>query len=112
MSLQAYQRMHAISAAMAEAARAQRWDRLAELEAGIARLRETLAATAPGALDPQERAAKVRLIHAILENDAEVRRHTEPWMDHVRAFLAAGARDRELRRAYGAGMTGGTGLAG
>lgn len=112
MSLRAYEQMHAISAAMAEAARAQRWDRLAELEAGVARLRDALAAASPVALGPQERDAKARLIRGILENDAEVRRHTEPWMEHVCAFLAAGARGRDLRRAYGAALPGDPGLAG
>jgi flagellar protein FliT len=48
-------------------------------------------------------ACKRRLIERILENDAEVRRHTEPWMEHVRQFLGNGVRRRDVEKAYAAG---------
>jgi flagellar protein FliT len=40
------------------------------------------------------------LIERILDDDAEIRRHTEPWMEHVRHLLGDNRRLRELQRAY------------
>jgi flagellar protein FliT len=48
-------------------------------------------------------ARKRSLIQRILEDDAEVRRHTEPWMEHVRQFLGDGLRRRDVEKAYAAG---------
>ncbi|OIP11062.1 MAG: hypothetical protein AUK49_01925 [Betaproteobacteria bacterium CG2_30_68_42] len=104
--LRPYEEMSALAAAMAEAARGERWDELARLEARVAGLRDALASVPPPALDAAQRTRKANLIRLILDNDAEVRRHTAPWMEHVRAFLAAGARGRDLRRAYGPGLRG------
>jgi flagellar protein FliT len=43
------------------------------------------------------------MIQRILKDDAEVRRHTEPWMEQVRRFLNGDARKRQVDRAYGTG---------
>jgi flagellar protein FliT len=40
------------------------------------------------------------LIERILDDDAEIRRHTEPWMEHVRHLLGDNKRLLELQRAY------------
>lgn len=83
-----YETMGSISARMVEAARANDWDRLAELERDVASLRDVLMRAATReALSPDELARKVQLIHRILADDAEVRRHTEPWMEAIRPFL-------------------------
>jgi len=98
-----YESMRAVSAQMVEAARANDWDRLVVLErdcAGMARGIENEAA--PVALGAEARARKAALIRQILADDAEVRRHAEPWLEHVRQFLGDGARARNVRRAYGA----------
>ncbi len=100
--LSLYESMGALSAQMAEAARACDWDRLVALErdcAGLARRLEAKGKAAP--LTQGERELKTALIRRILADDAEVRRHTEPWMEQVKPFLAAGVRGRDLRRAYG-----------
>ncbi|MBZ0127186.1 MAG: flagellar protein FliT, partial [Rhodocyclaceae bacterium] len=49
-----------------------------------------------------EKTRKRDLIHRILADDAEVRRHTQPWMEQVKQFLGGSARERSVRRAYGA----------
>jgi flagellar protein FliT len=102
-SLALYESMHAISAQMVEAACACDWDRLVALEkdcAGLARHIET--SGEPIRLSDAERARKKDLILRILADDAEVRRHTEPWMEQVKQFLGGGARAHNVRRAYSA----------
>lgn len=101
-ALAAYESMGTIAAQMAAAAAACDWDRLVALErdcAGLARHLEAQADTAP--LTADERARKATLIRQILADDAEVRRHTEPWMEQVKGFLGAGSRQRDLQRTYG-----------
>jgi flagellar protein FliT len=104
-ALRLYETMCDVSTQMVEAARANDWDRLTNLEQDVARLRDTLAANdsqpAPAPLSPEERARKVQLIRRILADDAEVRSCTEPWMNNVRKYLGAGARSRSVRQAYG-----------
>ncbi len=96
-----YEEMGRISSVMVEAARAGDWERLIELESGVARLRDVLLALpAETGLAPADVARRRQLIERILDDDAEVRRHTEPWMEHVRQFLGDNQRLRELQRAY------------
>lgn len=100
--LSLYESMRSLSAQMAEAAHACDWERLVVLErdcAGLARRLEAHGETVP--LSEHERVRKIALIRQILADDAEVRRHTEPWMEQVKLFLGAGARGRDLRRTYG-----------
>ncbi len=98
-----YQEMSALSAQMVDAARANDWDRLVTLEHSVAILREALQRDDDnGSLSEAERDIKTRLIQRILEDDAEVRRHTEPRMEQVRQFLGNAARKSRVERAYGA----------
>ena len=90
-----YETMGEISERMVEAAQANDWNRLVDLEKNVARLRDTLQVEErpQSPLTAEERTRKVRLIHRILDADAEIRRHTEPWMTPVRQFLGkTGAR--------------------
>lgn len=99
-----YETMDRLSSEMVVAARCNDWDRLVDLEKNVARLRYDLCGreAPPSLLTAEERALKVNLIHRILDADAEVRRHTEPWLAQVRKFLSAGAREAAVHRAYGA----------
>jgi len=97
-----YKEMSALSARMVEAARAHDWDTLITLERSIAALRNSLLPDD----DIENEAAgelklKSQLIQRILADDAEVRRHTEPWMEQVRKFLGSDARRRDVEHAYG-----------
>lgn len=101
-TLALYESMSAISAQMVEAANACDWGRLVALEkdcAGLARRLESNGETIR--LSDAERTRKVDLIRRILADDAEVRRHTEPWMEQIKQFLGGAARERSMRRAYG-----------
>lgn len=97
-----YESLGVLSAQMVEAANACDWDRLVSLERDCAGLAHHLEKKEPLPLSEAERARKRALIRQILADDAEVRRHTEPWMEQVKQFLGGGARERTIRRAYGA----------
>lgn len=102
--LEIYEQMCALSTRMVEAARANDWERLIDLERSVASLRKTLLKEGEnGAGNPQESERKRELIQRILRDDAEVRRHTEPWMEQVRRFLTGNLRKQQIDQAYGAG---------
>lgn len=96
--------------AMAEAARANDWDRLSALEREAAELRETARAGADAAADaatlaplPAAEAESLRVgIERLLALDAEIRTHTDPFLASVRKLLAGGRQERAVRNAYGA----------
>ena len=76
-----YKEICALSARMVEAARANDWDQLVSLERNVASLRDGLLGNDDNAsLSNQELDLKHGLIQRILDDDAEIRRHTEPWM--------------------------------
>ncbi|MCL2655858.1 MAG: flagellar protein FliT [Betaproteobacteria bacterium] len=100
-----YERMSELSATMAEAARANDWDHLSNLELEIRQIRDKLQMLEPAEgpaipLSGTDRQRKMELIKQILQDDREVRRHTEPWMESVRAMLGGNARGRAVRAAY------------
>jgi len=97
-----YEEMCALSARMVEAARGQDWDALVALEKSVAALRQVLADEDNSGLSSADIERKAALIRQILLDDAEVRRHTEPWMEHLRRYLGDAARKRQVDRAYGA----------
>ncbi|MCX8087003.1 MAG: flagellar protein FliT [Rhodocyclaceae bacterium] len=99
--IELYEQMCALSAKMVEAARAHDWERLVDLERAVAALRDTLMRESEAQSDPRIVERKRELIQRILQDDAEIRRHTEPWMEQVRRFLSSGAKKRQIDRAYG-----------
>jgi len=83
-----YEEIAALSARMVVAARANNWEQLIALEIQAAALGEQLRKTDKRArLNRRETSRKSALIRRILEADAEVRRHTEPWMERLRPYL-------------------------
>jgi len=108
--IELYEELSALSRRMVEAARMNDWDRLIELERDVASLRNTLMGIDDDRLSSLEIQRKRVLIETILDDDAEVRRHTEPWMEQVRQFLGASVSQQKIERAYGA--VGGFGASG
>lgn len=105
-----YEEIRALSGRMAKLAQANDWDRLIELERRVTELREMLMAGADSApLSKAENERKRGLIQQILADDAEIRRHTEPWMEHVRHFLGSQYQRRQVQQAYAAGSEPGQG---
>lgn len=110
--LDLYEEIRALSGRMAETAQANDWDHLIELERRVAALRDTLMADAGSTpLSGAENERKLGLIQQILADDAEIRRHTEPWMEHVRHFLGSQSRRRQVQQAYAAASELGRGAA-
>ncbi|TWO81853.1 hypothetical protein CBW56_02325 [Denitratisoma oestradiolicum] len=96
--------MSTLSSLMVEAARTHDWDRLVGLERSVSSLREILIAEDDNAsLSVAEVERKRSLIQRILQDDAEIRRHTEPWMEHVRKFLGGETMRKNVERAYSTG---------
>ena len=105
--IELYQEMSALSAQMVDAARANAWDQLIALEQRVASLRQMLVSVEDGSsLATAEVEIKRALIQRILDDDAEIRRHTEPWMEQVRGFLGDNTRRQQVERAYGASSAG------
>ncbi|MDA8254563.1 MAG: flagellar protein FliT [Betaproteobacteria bacterium] len=99
--IEIYEEMRLLSSRMVAAARARDWDHLIELERGVGSLRQALQAAPDDGADTDLR-RKRRLIQRILDDDAEVRRHTEPWMERIRHFLGDNERLHELQKACAA----------
>ncbi|WP_018605779.1 flagellar protein FliT [Uliginosibacterium gangwonense] len=105
--LMLYENMRQISIHMVDAARANDWDRLCELETQVARLRDQLMAqpkAVPPVRDETARTRKLALIKQLLDDDREIRSHAEPWMENVRVLLAGNARQKAVQKAYGVGL--------
>lgn len=102
--IETYKEICALSAQMVDAARANDWERLVDLERGVASLRDGLTGDDDNySLSMQELDLKHGLIQRILDDDAEIRRHTEPWMEQVRRFLGGRSTRDRVERAYGSG---------
>lgn len=101
--IEIYEQMCALSSRMVEAARANDWDRLIDLEHSVEGLRTTLLRDVDSAASSFEIKRKYDLIQRILRDDAEVRRHTEPWMEQVRRFLTGTPHRSQIDPACGAG---------
>ncbi|MCX7156547.1 MAG: flagellar protein FliT [Rhodocyclales bacterium] len=103
--IELYEEMSLLSSRMVVAARASAWDSLKELEQRIVGLRSRLPTVADdGDVPATDLARKHSLIQRILDDDAEVRRHTEPWMDHLCHLLSDSARRRDILKAYAASV--------
>jgi flagellar protein FliT len=100
--IELYEEMTSLSARMVEAARRNDWDDLIELERSVGSLRLRIADDENNRLDRSERERKAALIQRILADDAEIRRHTEPWMEQVRQFLGGARKKRQVDLTYGA----------
>jgi flagellar protein FliT len=99
-----YENIAAIMNQMCAAAQGADWKRLAALEKDCARLVALLQASQQAAaLTPPQQRRKFELLRQILANDAEIRRHTEPWMENLKALIKDTGRTRQVNQAYGVG---------
>ncbi|TAJ16395.1 MAG: flagellar protein FliT [Rugosibacter sp.] len=98
-----YEEMYALSEQMVAAAQANEWDKLIALESRVSILRDKLMteeSVGVESLSGADRARKAAMIRKILEDNAEILCHTEPWMENVRQFLGSQHQRRKMHHAY------------
>ena len=100
--------MARLSTRMVEAARANDWPLLADLEQQVAALRDTLAAGEPAGRPQDSQSAaeqrhKAELIRQILADGEEVLSHVQPCRESMRRLLSTSNMGRSLRQAYAVG---------
>ncbi|MCX7142800.1 MAG: flagellar protein FliT [Proteobacteria bacterium] len=106
--LETYGAMSVKSAEMVEAAQHGDWERLIALEKDCSALVTALKPIdKPG---PRPDAGyvkrKVAFIRKVLADDAEIRRHAEPWMTRLQAYLGSARQEQRLLHAYEGGRAG------
>ncbi|SFD90514.1 flagellar protein FliT [Nitrosomonas sp. Nm166] len=83
------------------AAQNNEWDELISLEQECRRLAEILTKEDPEPiLDKELLQKKVKIIHQILNDDAQIRAITEPWMMRLQDLLSTSERTRNLQQTY------------
>ena len=85
--LDIYEQMAALSARMVTAASNGDWNTLLALERQIVHVGTLLEHQDSELGQATDSARKTALIQRILSDDAEIRRHTEPWMERLGRYL-------------------------
>lgn len=100
-TLKAYDAILATTGKMLTAAQNSEWDQLIQLEQECRQLTEILIQNdQEPILDKELLQKKVKIIHQILADDAQIRAITEPWMIKLQDILNTNSRTRELQLAY------------
>lgn len=99
--LSTYEALSELTADMLAAARQSEWDRLATLEQRCRVHIGSLMEAAPVALNETEQRAKVAIIRAILQNDANIRSFTDPHMHQLQARIGMARAGQRGVEAYG-----------
>lgn len=99
-----YERVAAIMGRMRIAAQSANWNELKTLEAHCAKLVAILQRSPEAAvLSQSEKRRKFELLRQLLADDAEIRRHTEPWMEKLKSLIHTTSKTRKVNQAYGVG---------
>lgn len=88
---------------MLAAAQNNEWDQLVDLEQECRKLTDELIANNTEHelnLSEELQQHKVKIIHQVLANDAQIRTITEPWMAQLQNILNATKCERNLQQAY------------
>ena len=100
-TLKTYDAILATTGKMLTAAQNNEWDRLIELEQECRQLTEILIKNdQEPILDKELLQKKIKIIHQILADDAQIRAITEPWMMKLQDMLNTNSRERNLQLAY------------
>ena len=96
-----YECLSSIMGQMRVAATQGEWDHLVELEGQCSKRVEAMKAQDTAArIDENTRLRKVELIRKILDDDKEIRNHTEPWMAQLQRLIQSAGQERRLQQAY------------
>lgn len=97
-----YEMLSTLTGQMRDAAEHGEWDKLVSVEQ---QCRQQVATMKPvdavATLDESARQRKIQLIKKILEDDAEIRNHTETWMDQMQRIMQSSRQEQRLQQAYG-----------
>lgn len=86
---------------MLVAAQNSEWDELILLEQECRQLTEILIKkNSEPILDQELLQKKIKIIHQILDGDAQIRAITEPWMMRLQNILSVNGHTRNLQQAY------------
>ena len=100
-TLRTYDAILATTGEMLTAAQNNEWDQLIQLEKKCRQLTEILIENdQEPILDKEFLEKKVKIIHQILADDAQIRAITEPWMMKLQDMLNTNSRTRDLELAY------------
>lgn len=100
-TLETYNAILTTTGRMLIAAKNNEWDQLITLERECKQLTDSLIQKdSEPILDKELLQEKIQIIHQILEDDAQIKAITEPWMMKLQEMLNANNRTRDLQRAY------------
>ena len=96
-----YNAILVITDKMLTAAENSQWDELISLEQECKQLTKALSKEESGTLlDRELLQHKISIIHQILDDDAQIRAITEPWMNRLQEMLNTSKQSRNLQQAY------------
>ena len=96
-----YELLSSVMGKMRAAAAQGEWDHLVELESQCSKRVETIKSLdASSPLDENARQRKAALIRKILDDDKEIRNHTEPWLVQLQHLIQSAVQERRLLQAY------------
>jgi len=96
-----YEFLSSIMGQMRVAATQGDWDHLVELEGQCSQRVEAMKTLdAAARTDENTRLRKVELIRKILDDDKEIRNHTEPWMAQLQRLIQSAGQERQLQQVY------------
>ncbi|MBA3756135.1 MAG: flagellar protein FliT [Nitrosomonas sp.] len=100
-AIMAYEAILATTGKMLVAAQNNEWDELVSLERECRQLTGILIKKNPEPiLDKELLQKKVKIIHQILDENAQIREITEPWIMRLQDILSTNGRTRNLQQAY------------
>ncbi len=102
--IETYESILKITRAMLTAARNNEWEKLILLEQECNQLTNKLIQNEPASiLNHEQQQRKVKIINQVLDDDAQIRSITEPWMTRLQDIISTTKHKRNLQQAYESG---------
>ena len=100
-TIMTYKAILATTSKMLIAAQNHKWDELVLLEQECRHLTEIfLEKTPEPILDKELQQKKIKIIHQILDDDAQIRTITESWMARLQFMISTNEHSRTVQQAY------------
>ena len=95
-----YENIHAASKDMLRAATSGDWELLFDAEQRCARNIDMVRALSPVQLSFEDQMRKRAIILSVLEDDANIRKLTQPWLEELQQLLQGAGFRRQAESAY------------